>query len=142
MTAVREVRYPGFDSITKDALALLRFPAYYVCGFTLVTLALVAGLGSSCLGLRGGRRDLSGGRLVGVGARLMGADFVSVYRPMVEMITPPGRAQPAEFQTYHRVSIWLNMGHIGLCALAAVVLCWPEALPDGACGHCRARGVE
>ena len=36
ITAVREVRHPGFDSSTKDTLALLRFPAYYAFGFVVV----------------------------------------------------------------------------------------------------------
>jgi hypothetical protein len=74
---------------------------------------------------------------------VMGIDFVTVYRPMAAMITPPGRAHPAEFRTYHRASVWLNVGQVGLCALAALFLCWPEA-PAGA-GHsdiAAAGGVE
>jgi hypothetical protein len=128
VTAVREVRNPGFDSATKDALALMRFPAYYVFGFTLVTLALVAGLGSYCLRPRGGRRICVAAGLLAMALIVMGIDFVSVYRPMAEMITPPGWAHPAEFRTYHRASVWLNVGHVGLCALAALFLCWPEPL--------------
>ncbi len=40
ITALREVRHPGFDSATKDTLALLRFPAYYAFGFILISVAL------------------------------------------------------------------------------------------------------
>jgi hypothetical protein len=131
VTAVREVRNPVFDSATKDALALLRFPAYYVFGFTLVTLALVAAVGSYCLRTRGRQRiGLAAGVLV-IALVLMGIDFVAVYRPMVELITPPGRAHLAEFRSYHRASVWLNVTHVGLCAVAALLLCWPDGHPPG-----------
>jgi len=36
---VREVRFVGFDSAMRDQLVLLRFPAYYACGFTLLGCA-------------------------------------------------------------------------------------------------------
>jgi hypothetical protein len=143
VTALREVRHPGFDSVTKDTLALLRFPAYYEFGFTLVGLALVGALVASI-----GRRwtdtkesanpnPVSGIRRVRVASGLLAlvllmmlADFVAVYRPMVAMITPPGRAYAAEFVSYHRMSIWFNSADVGLCAVAAVLLCWPDCRRD------------
>ena len=36
VTAIQEARSTEFDSITKNALAALRFPAYYAFGFALV----------------------------------------------------------------------------------------------------------
>jgi hypothetical protein len=125
VTAVREVMHPGFDSVTKDALVLLRFPAYYVFGFSLVGVAFVAALGASCLQSDSRRRTWIASGLLALVLLLMAADFVTVYSPMAEMITPPGRAHVAEFQSYHRLSMWLNVGHVGLCAIAAVLLCWP-----------------
>ena len=136
VTALREVRHPAFDSMTKDALALLRFPAYYLFGFTLVGLALVAAIATSCLRREGRRRICIASGLLAVVLLLMAADFVAVYRPMVDMLTPPGRPHVAAFRSYHRVSIWLNVGHVGLCAIAAIVLCWPGNRRDVAAGPC------
>jgi hypothetical protein len=143
VTALREVRHPGFDSVTKDTLALLRFPAYYAFGFTLVTLALVGALvasvgrpssndGESAKPPRSNatRRSRAASGLLALVLLTMLADFALVYRPMLEMITPPGRAHVAEFQSYHRVSIWLNIADVGLCAVAAVLLCWPDCRRD------------
>jgi len=42
VTAIQEVRYPGFDSETKSAVATIRFPTYYVFGFGLVIVGLVS----------------------------------------------------------------------------------------------------
>lgn len=125
VTALREVRHPAFDSATKDALALLRFPAYYAFGFVLVALAFLAALGASIPRGESRRRLGLASALLAVVLMLMAADFLAVYRPMVGMITPPGRAHPAEFRSYHVVSIGLNVSHVGLCALAALLLCWP-----------------
>jgi hypothetical protein len=142
-TALREVRHPGFDSVTKDTLALLRFPAYYAFGFTLVSLALVGALVGSIgsppnddkvsanpLRARDIRRIRAASGLLVLVLLMMLADFAVVYRPMADMITPPGRAHLAEFLSYHRVSIWLNVGDVGLCAVAAVLLCWPDCRRD------------
>ena len=128
--AVREVRHPEFDSATKDTLALLRFPAYYVFGFVLVVMALVSAVlaflrtRSTENGGEKGRLGAAAG-LLAISLALMIADFYAVYRPMVEMITPPGRARSSEFRTYHRASVWLNTADVALCAVAAVLLCWP-----------------
>jgi len=143
VTALREVKHPGFDLTTKDALALLRFPAYYAFGFTLVILALfgafVESRGRPSSGdnetavpsaSKDTRRIRAASWLLALVFLMMLADFATVYRPMVDMITPPGRAHPAEFLSYHRVSIWLNVGDVGLCAVAAVLLCWPDCRRD------------
>jgi hypothetical protein len=54
---------------------------------------------------------------------VIAADYVWVYQPLVEMITPPGQSRPAEFMNYHSASKWMNLGSISLCALVAIVLC-------------------
>jgi hypothetical protein len=137
--AVREVRNPGLDSTTKDVLALLRFPAYYLFGFALVSLALAGTICNQIGGAtrrkdvlppnRSEQRNYRAGFAAGflaVALATMGADHLLVYRPIVGMITPAGRARPAEFQFYHRVSIWLNVCHVGLCGVAAILLSWPR----------------
>ena len=55
---VREVTHPGFDSMVRDQLAVLRFPAYYVCGFGCLVV-LGRAWGSACAADdEGGRRML------------------------------------------------------------------------------------
>jgi hypothetical protein len=125
MTAVREVRHPGFDPTTRDTLALLRFPVYYAFGFVAVSVALAGSL----LGLRGrkrgeGRRVVAAAWLLGVALVLMVVDFVAIYLPIVGMITPVGRARSAEFDGYHQASIAINVCDVALCGIAAGLLCW------------------
>jgi hypothetical protein len=127
VTAVREVTFAGFDAATKDQLALLRFPAYYVCGFAVVGIAFVAALTAS-MGLRPRpKKVVVAAGLLLVTLLLMAGDFVAVYQPIADMITPPGRVHVAQFRDYHRASVWINVGHVGLCAVAAVLLCWPDS---------------
>jgi hypothetical protein len=123
--AVREVRHPGFDSATKDTLALLRFPAYYACGLILVAVAL----GGALLGLLGRkkgerRRIVVAACLLVLAIGLMVVDFLAIYLPMVAMITPVGRARSADFDGYHRASMMINCCDVAICGLAAVLLCW------------------
>jgi hypothetical protein len=125
ITALREVRHPGFDSATKDTLALLRFPAYYALGLVVVSAALAGTL----LGLFGRekcqrRRIVAAAWLLGLVLLLMVADFVAIYSPIVGMITPVGKARSAEFAGYHRASIAINVCDVALCGIAAALLCW------------------
>jgi hypothetical protein len=119
VTAVREVRDPSFDTLTKDQLALDRFPAYYLFGFVLVSVAFVGALTA-----KRSRPVRVATVLLALALGVMIGDFLRVYQPLVEMVNPPGRAKPAEFQEYHRRSMWLNTCNVGLCALASVLLCF------------------
>jgi hypothetical protein len=128
--AVREVQHPGFDSATKDTLALLRFPAYYAGGFFLVSAAL-AGTVVALLGRAKGQRQAAGRTQVAAAAgllvlvlALLVADYFAIYLPIVGMIVPVGRARPEAFAAYHRASMVINFCDVALCALAAVLLCW------------------
>jgi ABC-type Fe3+-siderophore transport system permease subunit len=132
ITAVREVRHAGFDSATKDTLALLRFPAYYAVGFALVSIALAG----CTFALTSRKKETNRPRLIVVAAgllavvlALMVADFMAIYVPMVGMITPVGRSRPDGFETYHRASMAINVCDVAVCALAAILLCWQNA-PD------------
>jgi hypothetical protein len=138
ITAVREVRHPGFDSATKDTLALLRFPAYYALGFMVVSVALAASI-FGMIGRKKGkrRRFVVAVWLLGVVLVLMVADFVAIYLPIVGMITPVGRARSAEFAGYHRASILINVCGVGLCAIAAALLSWENPQNDSAQGAWR-----
>jgi hypothetical protein len=135
VTAVVEVTHPQFDSATKDALAALRFPAYYTAGFILIPAAILGGTffvarsGASATELP--RKDRSRRRMgvtVGIlffALTMMVIDYTAIYRPMAALIVPPGRPKAAEFGWYHGVSMSLNLCDVGLCAIAAVLACWP-----------------
>jgi hypothetical protein len=134
VTALREVRHPGFDSATKDTLALLRFPAYYAFGFILISVALAGAVLALAGRARAERRRIVGAAwLLGLVLLLMVVDFVAIYLPIVGLLTPVGRARPAEFIGYHRASIAINVCGVALCGLAAALLCWQsprdETLP-------------
>jgi hypothetical protein len=125
MTAVREVGHPAFDAATKDTLALLRFPAYYACGFVAVSAALGGAVVALVGRQKGQRRKIvAAAWLLALALVLMVADFFAVYLPIAGMITPAGRARLAEFAGYHRASIAINVCDVAFCAIAAALLCW------------------
>lgn len=122
---VREVTFPGFDSATRDQLALLRFPAYYVSGFALVTLAWIA-LACCLIGRKRTRTLVVAAACVSLALVLMAVDYVAIYTPLAEMVSPPGAVKPAQFESLHARSEWINMADVGLCLIAALLLCWSE----------------
>ncbi len=127
VTGVREVTTDEVhlnQSPVKDALVVVRFPAYYTFGFLAVTGGLLATM------LAGGRnlprrRQLTTIGLLVVALLVMGADYVWIYQPLAEMVMPPGNAKPASFVALHRSSKWINTVDVSLCLIAAVMLCWP-----------------
>jgi hypothetical protein len=128
ITGVREVTTtdPHLNQSTvRDALVAVRFPAYYAFGSTLtaVALACVALLPHKRLLWKLRRWMLLG--LLSVALLMMLADYVWIYRPLVEMTTPPGQARPAEFVDYHAASKWINAAGLGVSLFAAGLLCWP-----------------
>ena len=129
ITSVREVRYAGFDSATRDILAALRFPPYYLFGFTAVGIGLVA----TAIALAAARisrlRGAAALVLLIAAALLMAVDYVWIYGPLAEMIVPPGAPKPARFQTLHVASEWINTADVALVLLAALLLNWPAPRP-------------
>ncbi len=123
---VREVTWPGFDSATRDQLALLRFPPYYLFGFALVGCATAA----CSLSLVGRairrRRGVTVLLILAAALTLMTYDYLKVYSPLAAMVTPPGSPKPAEFDELHRRSEIVNSIDVGLCWVAALLLCWPS----------------
>ena len=124
VTSIREQTSPEFDLITRDQLALVRFPAYYACGFGLVLATGFFGW----LGLIGEtsfrRRTFLG--LMLVATLMMAGDYFMVYQPLVEVITPPGQARTEAFETLHSRSKWVNQADVTLCLIAAFLLAWPR----------------
>jgi hypothetical protein len=127
VNAVAQVTFPGFDSTLRNQLVLLRFPAYYAFGFGLVGTGLaslaIGGLGR-LLRPRVWRWAVS---CASAALVLMLVDYLFVYLPLEAMITPPTAPRPANFTTLHRLSTGINAVHVGLSALAAVLVNWPGA---------------
>lgn len=124
VVGIREVTSPEFDSSTRDALVLLRFPAYYLYGAG----SLVAA-GVCCLGARaakGGGKFVMTLCLVCIGAAglLMCIDYVWIYRPLTDMLESPAR--PEGFVAYHEASKWINAVGVGICLCAALLASWPR----------------
>lgn len=129
IVGIREVTRGGFDAATKDTLVALRFPAYYLTGVFLVGSAWLA----TCLAtghaeLTNGRRAIAHVALVAVLA-VMAADYVWIYQPLLEMVSPPGHDKPAPFTAYHAASKYVNLLGLMLCLVASVALNWPGTSP-------------
>ncbi|MGH7201031.1 MAG: hypothetical protein ACREJB_10535 [Planctomycetaceae bacterium] len=124
-TSIVEQRFAGFTPTVRDQLAVLRFPWYYGFGFTLVTASLVFGVcarNHPGVGPRAMRFALG---LLAAALLVMLADYLWVYRPLHDLITPPGSPRSAEFARYHEWSKWINFGHGGLSLIAAALVCRP-----------------
>jgi len=126
---VREVRFPGFESAVRDQLVLLRFPLYYACGFALLGTAL---LSLVLLIAAGGRRPAlyAGCGLTAAALAVMIYDYPCIYRPLAEMLTPPGQTRPAAFQSLHRWSETVNAVQLGCALAAALTLSISDATDD------------
>ncbi len=124
INGVQQATSGQFESMTTDQLVVLRFPAYYVMGFSLVGAAWV---GSAVSGeqLSFRRRGAVLG-LFGLALVEMLFDYLVVYLPLAEMITPPGKARPQGFQTLHHWSKVINSIDVGLVLLGALLVCWPR----------------
>ncbi|MEX0702829.1 MAG: hypothetical protein WD069_12105 [Planctomycetales bacterium] len=126
VTSVREQVAPDFDHQTRAALALVRFPAYYLFGFALLGTAFVAGVvGFDPARFGRGRRWLCLG-LVLAALAVTAVDYVWVYRPLESMLEQPPALRPATFNAYHAMSESINLAHVGLSFAAACAACWPS----------------
>lgn len=129
---VRQVQSAHFDSTIKGHLALIRFPAYYVFGFTLVLMTL------GCLLLSGRPAGSSKWRwripigCVIAALVLMVVDYQTIYLPLAEMLSPLDQPRPQSFVVLHERSRQINAAHVGLCLIAAMLLCWPGTSHDTA----------
>jgi hypothetical protein len=127
VNAVRQVTSEWFDSTTRHQLALLRFPPYYLFGFTLVGLGCAGLLALTLLEARSRRRWAVALLLAASALVVMLADYWWVYLPLESMLTPPQRAVPADFVKLHRLSELVNTVHLSLALAAALAVDWPES---------------
>jgi hypothetical protein len=127
VTSVAEQQHSRFDSVIRDQLATIRFPHYYqfggIClGTALLASAVAAVLSRGCL-----RKTMLAVLVFTVlSAAIAVVDYGWVYRPLQEMIIPPGLARPAQFLTLHKLSPIINVMHLSMALIAAVIACLPE----------------
>lgn len=132
---VREVTSPDFSHEVKDRLVLLRFPLFYLAGFTLVGLALLSSLILTVQERPRRRRVLGMVGLLSLALAGMTVDYTGTYLPLVRQITPPGQPRTAEFQTLHRRSTRVNTVSLTLCLIAACLANWPRGAQRDSVGE-------
>lgn len=124
INGVQQTTSGKFESMTTDQLVLLRFPAYYLMGFILVGLSLLGAVLSGTERSQRQRRMLI--VLFGLSLVIMLFDYLVVYLPLAEMITPPGKARPQGFQTLHKWSMRVNSIDLLLVMIGSLTACWPR----------------
>lgn len=125
VNGISQVTHPAFDSVVRNHLVVLRFPAYYLFGFTLVSLGLLGILASGRELLRSRWIRIAAAALTATALAVMLIDYLAIYRPLEAMITPPDGARPAEFVSYHEASKLINLVHVGFVLVAALLICLP-----------------
>jgi len=126
VTGIREVTSTEFDAITKNHLALLRFPAYYAAGFGLMSLATVASLGLVVRHCPPARRIRVIAALCLTAVIVMVADRLWVYAPLETMMLDEAARVNPDFRTYHQWSKWINLLSVGMSLAAAVLAAVPR----------------
>ena len=130
VVGILEVTRGGFDSTTKDSLVVIRFPAFYIFGFALVTAGWVGVFVAGCTyEICAKKRGILLG-LLSLALILMVVDYIWIFRPLAQMVTPPGQSKPAHFTTYHEASKWINLAGLFVCSLAIWLLNWPTTAPS------------
>ncbi len=140
VTSVAEQKFAGFTGGTKNQLALIRFPRYYVFGFAALAISLLCSIIRLLAGERDRRTQAVFGLLL-VAAALIVLDYVLVYSPLADLMTDLHRPRDEVFQRYHQMSKYVNAAGLLLAGAAAVIACRtrpddsrvnaPDAAPDG-----------
>ena len=125
VVGVTEVTRGGFDSTTKDLLVTVRFPAFYVCGAVLVGVGWLGVWIAGNSALLPANRRIGALVLLSVVLAVMAVDYVWIYLPLLQMVTPPGQAKPGHFRNYHEASKWINLVGLFLCLIASSIVNWP-----------------
>ena len=130
IVGVTEVTRGNFDLKTKDILVALRFPAFYVCGMTLVSLGLLGTWFAGNSDSFSRKRRIITLVLLVIVLSVMAVDYFSIYQPLVQMVTPPGQPKTTRFVTYHLASKWINLFGLIVCFIASVLVNWPTNPPS------------
>jgi len=125
VTGVREVTMTDFDATTKNLLAVIRFPAYYAFGFTLVTVAGISAFGLILIDKEARRQKIVLLTLAVFSLVVMYVDHRFIYQPLeTMMLEPEGRLNP-DFFKYHQWSKYINCVSVGACLVASFVAVCP-----------------
>lgn len=130
MTSVAEQRSTDFTSVMRDQLATIRFPLYYLFALlTLVPGTLFLVLMLLVPRVRRVRVVVLAAVLAVASCGTAAWDYFQVYRPLQQLIEPPGKARTQEFILLHERSRLINEVHVSLALLAALLTCCGR-LPD------------
>jgi hypothetical protein len=106
------------------------FPLYYSFEFALLGTALLCALGCIAHPHFGGGRKTTLLALLITAVALAVWDFARIYQPLIAMMAT--KPLPAEFESLHRLSRWLNGAILALSFIAAWLSLGAEKLqPDG-----------
>lgn len=125
VVGVTEVTRGGFDVAVKDRLVAIRFPAFYLFGFTLISLGWIGAW------LARGLHEFSRKRRaivlfsLALAMVLMITDYVTIYRALLDMVQPPGSPKTAQFAQYHEASKWINLAGLFFVLVSVKMLSWP-----------------
>ena len=127
ISSIAEQRIPELDSMAKDRLAAIRFPLYYAFGAVCLCTATVS-IGLTIVTTQKGRRKylVAGFLLCLISAAVASYDYVAVYSPLLNAITPPGQVRGPDFVLLHEKSALVNEIHISIAFLAAILISLPD----------------
>jgi hypothetical protein len=128
VTSVAEQRFPQFDSRVRDQLATIRFPWYYLfCWLTLGTATCAACIAALLHHHPLRKRATLVAALTVTSLGIATADYVFIYKPLLQLITPPGQLRTPEFTRLHNRSRIVNEIHLTLALAAAVTAGLPQS---------------
>jgi len=125
VTSVSEQISTQYGSDVKNILAGLRFPWYYLFGFSFVSTGLVTSI-FGLSGVQNRRRRAFVAVMLGLTLMLMATDYFYIYSPLHEIVTRPDGVRDARFIELHHWSERINTIDATLCLVAAIAVCWPE----------------
>jgi len=129
VVVVRVNHFMELDSIMRGQLIVIRFPAYYAFGFSCVITGLVTTIAASNHAAVSRRRMVIAAAFTAVALATMVADYAFIYSPLYEMVVSAD-ALPSSFRSYHEASKYVNLFDVGLCLVAAVMLCHSRRAGD------------
>lgn len=124
VVGVSEVTTPEFTSEIKDRLVVVRFPLFYMAGFALVGVGwLLSTFVPRAPQVSAIRAWLICGLLTLSLVGLVG-DYIWIYLPLEQMVTPPGQPRTQQFIHLHEWSARINSINLLWCLIAAGLMNW------------------